>query len=61
MRSKDVVRALDVAALLKAFFPAQGQHVGQRRDVANTVDLQECLCRRILCLADLLDLSIRTA
>jgi hypothetical protein len=47
-----------IAALLKAFFTAQGQHIGQRRDVANTVDLQECLCLRILCLADLLDLSI---
>jgi hypothetical protein len=47
-----------IAALLKAFFTAQGQHIGQRRDVANTVNLQECLCLRILCLADLLDLSI---
>ena len=47
-----------IAALLKAFFTAQGQHIGQRRNVANTVDLQECLCLRILCLADLLNLSI---
>jgi hypothetical protein len=50
--------AAHVAALPKTLFTPQGQYISQRRDVANTVDLQECLCLRILCLADLLDLSI---
>jgi hypothetical protein len=42
----------------KALLVPQGQHIGQSRDVTNTVDLQQCLCLRIRRLSELLNLSI---
>src|ERR1700731_259124 len=50
--------APDISTLLEALFASQGQHERQSRQVANTGNLQRCLCLWILRLAELLDLTV---
>jgi len=50
--------ATDIATLLEAFLAAQRQDERRRRDRTNTMDLQQSLRLWILCLAELLDLTV---
>src|SRR5271156_1251442 len=50
--------APDITALSEALLASQGQHERQSRKVADSRDLHQGLCLRILRLAKLLDLSI---
>lgn len=50
--------AADIATLLEALLAAQGQDECRSRNRTNTMNLQESLCLRIFCLAELLDLTV---
>ena len=50
--------AANIATLLEAFLAAQRQDERRRRNRTNTMDLQQSLRLWILCLAELLDLTV---